>query len=156
MLRKLALAAVIALLAATTASAAGGATATLSSSSVSRRAGLTLVLRPAVLRCGRIGARSLSIALPQAMRVPASISRDTVRVSGEPVTAVRTDGKTIVLSLASASPGATCDSIVVGAARVQLARSAGLVTPARAGTYAFSVTAKPRGAVWRGTFVVHS
>ena len=155
MLRTLALAGALALLAAAPASAGGSATASLSSSAAAQRAGLTLVLRPAVLRCGRIGARSLTITLPQAMRVPASISRDSVRVGGQPVGSVRTDGTTIVLSLEPAH-GVSCDSIVVGALRVQLSRSAGLATPARAGTYAFGVAERPRGAAWHGTFAVHS
>lgn len=155
MLRTLAIAGALALLTAATASAAGNATASLTSPTAAQHSGLTLVLRPAVLRCGRLGARALTITLPQAMRVPASIPRDAVRVGGRAVAAVRTDGKTVVLSLQSPH-GVSCDSIVVGSLRVELTRAAGLVNPSRAGSYAFGVAAAPRGAVWHGSFVVHS
>src|SRR5581483_4230745 len=118
MLRTLAIAGALALLTAATASAAGNATASLTSPTAAQHSGLTLVLRPAVLRCGRLGARALTITLPQAMRVPASIPRDAVRVGGRAVAAVRTDGKTVVLSLPSPH-GVSCHSIVVGSLRVE-------------------------------------
>jgi len=152
MLRTLALAVAVLLLTATGAAAAGNATASLTSSSAARHAGLTLVLKPAVLRCGRPSARSLSITLPRSMHVPATIPRAAVSVGGRPVGAVKTDGTTIVLSLAT--PRIECDSIVIGALRVGLTRAAGLVNPARAGTYAFSVAASPRGTAWHGSLVV--
>lgn len=155
MLRTLAIAGALALLTAASASAGGNATAVLTSPTAAHHSGLTLVLRPAVLRCGRLGARSLTLTLPQAMHVPASISRDAVRVGGQTVAAVRTVGKTIVLSLPSPR-GVSCDSVVVGALRVQLTPAAGLVNPSRAGSYAFSVAAEPRGATWHGAFAVHS
>ncbi len=153
-LRKLALVGAVALLTATAASAAGGAGATLSSSTPgARNVSVTIVLDDVVLRCGRPSFSSLSLALPRAMRVPGSIGAETVRVGGKPVQSVRTDGKTIALLLPSSPGGVTCDSIVVGPLRIRLTRKAGLGNPARAGTYAFTVEAKPRGA-WSGSFVV--
>jgi hypothetical protein len=153
MLRTLALAGAVALLTATSASAGGNATASLTSASAARHAGLTLTLKSATLRCGRLSAKSLSLTLPRGMHVPASIPRDTVWVGGQRAAAVRTNGTKIVLTLA-AQHGMVCDAIVIASLRVQLTRAAGLVTPSRAGTYAFSVAATPRGGAWHGTFVV--
>ena len=143
----------VALITATAASAAGGAGATLSSSTPgARNVSVTIVLDNVVLRCGRPSLSSLSLALPSAMRVPGTIGARAVRVGGKPVQSVRTDGKTIVLSLPG-PPRMTCDVIVLGALRIQLMHKAGLGNPARAGTYAFTVEAKPRG-TWHGSFVV--
>lgn len=153
MLRKLALACGVALLGATAASASVDATATLSNSSAgARRVALTIVLRADDLRCGRLNARSLSVALPRAMRVPRSISAAAARVDGLPVASVRTEGTTV--GLVPAPPkGMTCDSIGPGIVRIQLTGRAGLGNPARAGTYRFTVAATPAG-VWHGSFVV--
>lgn len=155
MLSKLALVAAVALLAATSAWASGDATATLSSSSPgASRVGLTIVLQDVTLQCGRPDIRSLTVVLPRAMRVPRSISVEAVRLSGRPVASVRTDGTTIQLST-SARPGITCDSLVLGSARLELTRAAALGNPANAGTYAFTVEAKPHGEVWHGSLEVH-
>ena len=153
-LRRLALVGVVALVTAAAASAAGGAGATLSSSAPgARNVSVTIVLDDVVFRCGSPNLSSLSLALPPAMRVPGSIPARSVRVGGRLARSVRPDGKTIAVSLTASPHRMTCDVIVVGPLRIQLTRKAGLGNPARAGTYAFTVEAKPRGA-WHGSFVV--
>ena len=154
MLRKLVLVGGVALLAAGTAAAGTNATASLSSSSAGAKSvSLTIVLRDAVLQCGKLNARTLTVELPLAMRVPRSIPAGAVRVGGRPVAAVQTEGTTLVLDLRAVT-GVTCDSMVIGSARIQVARAARLGNPARSGTFAFTVEAKPRGQVWRGSLVV--
>jgi len=154
-LRTLALVGAIALLAAASASAAGGTTATLSNSSPSaNRVALTIVLQDVVLRCGRTDIHSLSVVLPHAMHVPRSIAPADVRLGAQQAASVQTNGSTIELSLPSASSGVMCDLLVLGTTRLQISRAAGLGNPARAGTYAFTVEAKPRGEVWHGSLVV--
>lgn len=154
MLRTLVLAGGVALLAAGTAAAGTNATASLSSSTAGAESvSLTIVLRDTVLQCGKLKARSLTVSLPHAMRVPRSIPAGAVRVGGRSVASVRMEGTTILLSLPPVV-GVTCDSMVMGSVRIQVAPSAGLGNPVRSGTYAFTVEAKPRGQLWRGSLLV--
>lgn len=156
MLRKLALVGAVALLAAAGASAAGGvATASLSSSSPGARdVSVAIELQDVTLRCGQLEAQSLTIALPRAMGVPASIPKTDVRVGGHQVSSARAESKSIVLGLPSSGHRMTCDLMSVGPLRITVAGAAALRNPTRAGKYAFSVSAKPHGAVWRGSLVV--
>lgn len=155
MFRKVVFVGAVALLAAGPAASAGAdATATLTNSSAGAgRVGLTVVLQAVELQCGRLNARSLTIALPHVMRVPRTIPPSAVRVSGSPVTSVRTSGSTIDLGLSYPKHVATCDSITLGVVRLQVGRAARLGNPPRAGTYGFTVQAEPHG-VWRGSLVV--
>lgn len=158
MLRKLALAGAVALLAAAGASAAGGgATASLSKASAGARdVALTIDLHDVALQCGRPNARTLSIALPAAMRVPSSISAAAVRVGPRAPSSVATSGRTIEVFLPAPSHKVTCAVMELGTLRIDLSAAAGLGNPAKAGRYAFTVTAGPHTAVWRGSFVVRS
>lgn len=156
MLRALALGAVAAtLLVSGAASASLGATLQLSNPSAGAHGvAVTIVLRDAVLQCGQLDARSLSIRLPGAMPVPRSIPTAAVRVEGRTASSVETSSGRITVSLASSKPAATCDSIVEGKASILITGAARLANPARTGTYAFAVKTSPRGETWRGSFVV--
>lgn len=158
MLRKLALAGAVALLAAASASAAGGgATASLSTTSAGARdVALTIELHDVALQCGRPDARTLTIALPAAMRVPSSIPASSVRVGARAPSSVATNGSAVEVSLPALSPKVMCDVIELATLRIQLTAGAGLGNPAKAGRYTFTVTAAPRNAVWRGSFAVRT
>ena len=152
-LRTLALVGALALLAASAASAAPDVSLSLSDASAGARpVGITIVLH-GELRCGRLDARSIKVALPRAMRVPHSIASSATRVGGRPAASVQTAGSTIVLSLWYPKHAMTCNSIRPGIVRLQLGRAAGIGNPLHAGTYRFAVSG-PRGEAWRGSFVV--
>jgi hypothetical protein len=159
MLRKVALVGAVAFLGAASVAAGGlrGGQARVSMSNASagaRPVALSISL-PTELRCGRITAGSLILVLPRAMRVPRSIARGGVRVSGRVVGSVGTKRSTVVVRLMRPT-GSTCYSIVRGVARLQFTRRAGLGNPLRAGSFGFTVEAKPSGEDWRGSLVVHS
>jgi hypothetical protein len=158
MLRKVAMVGAVALLGAAVAAAGvghGSAKASLSNASAGARPVALTIGLPAELRCGRLSARSLTVILPRAMHIPRSIARAGVRLDGRAVGSVEPSGSTILVRLVWPK-GITCFSIVEGVAHLQFARSAGLGNPARAGSYAFTVEAKPRSQVWHGSLVVHS
>lgn len=158
MLRKLALVVAVALLAAAGASAAGGgATASLSKASRGARdVALTIELHDIALQCGQPNTRTLTIALPAAMRVPASIPAASVRVGSRAVSSVVKSGRSVEVFLPSSSHKVTCAVIELGTLRIDLSAAAGLGNPAKAGQYPFTVTAGPRAAVWHGSFAIRS
>jgi hypothetical protein len=158
MMRTIAFVGAVALLGATAGSAGvpgHAARARLSDSSAGARPVVLTIGLPAELRCGQLAAVSLTVILPRAMRAPRSIARSAVRLGGKPVQSVQKSGSTIVVYLPH-QHGATCLVIVHGVARLQFARGADLGNPRRAGSYAFTVEARPGREVWRGSLVVRS
>jgi hypothetical protein len=125
------------------------ATATVSPATAgTKRVALTIRFH-AELQCGLLNASRLAVRLPGAMRVPASIDRSSLAVSGkEPARVTVTSRATVLIS--PARPRVSCDVLAPGMVVIGFARSSDLTNPARPGTYAFSVTASRR--VWRGTF----
>jgi len=157
MMSKVAVFGAVALLGAT-AAAAGAmrgvrASASLSESSAAARPVALTIGLPAELRCGRLPASSLTVSLPHAMHVPHSMAPAVVRLGGRAVRSVRVRSSRLVLTPALPR-GVTCDSIVRGVAHLKFTRAARLGNPLRAGSYRFTVEAKPTGEVWHGLLVV--
>jgi hypothetical protein len=91
------------------------------------------------LQCGRpMGGRTLSLTLPRAARVAASIPASAVTVGGRAVASVARSGRTLRLTLARPR-GMMCDSIRTGPLRIVLLPAAGFRNPAKAGVYVVRV-----------------
>jgi hypothetical protein len=130
------------------------ATAVLSDDGAGARpVALTISVR-AELQCGRLRSSSITVSLPSAMRVPASLPRAAVSVSGRAAASVRTSGMDVIVQ-AARPQGITCDALGPGVARITFLRAAGLGNPARAGSYGFEVVATPLGGRWHGVISIH-
>ncbi|MBV8064639.1 MAG: hypothetical protein JOY73_03865 [Actinobacteria bacterium] len=90
------------------------------------------------LQCGRIRAGSILVTLPSAMRLGASIPRDSVTLNGAAPASMAVTGHIVALKVAP-KPGIICDVIGPGVIRIVFARSAGLGNPMDAGSYAVTV-----------------
>jgi hypothetical protein len=132
---------------------ARGATAALSDPAHGARpVALTLRLR-AELQCGRFNSTSITVSLPTAMRVPASVSKSAVTVAGKAPASIGTSGTSVLIHPAPPKPGVTCDVIGPGVVVLKFTRLADLGNPMRAGSYPFNVVAKPGGA-WHGVLAI--
>jgi len=131
------------------------ATAVLSDDSTGARpVALTIRLR-AELQCGRLQSTAVTVSLPTSMRVPSTVPRTAVAISGKVAASVSTRGTRVLIRPAQQSGGVICDVIGPGVVAITFARGAGLGNPPRAGSYAFGVVATPRGGEWRGTLAIH-
>jgi hypothetical protein len=107
------------------------------------------------LQCGRFTPTSITVSLPPAMRVPASVSASAVTVAAKVAASVRTNGTRLLIHLAPPKSGVICDVIAPGVVPVKFSRRAGLGNPLRKGFYAFSVVTAPGGDSWQGVLSVH-
>jgi hypothetical protein len=106
------------------------------------------------LQCGRFTPTSITVSLPPSMRVPASVSKDTVKVARKTAASVRTSGTRVLIHIAPPKTSLICDAIGPGVVAIKFTRLAGLGNPPHAGFYAFSVATAPHGSSWHGTLSV--
>jgi hypothetical protein len=120
---------------------AAPATATLSSSaSGAKPVALALTFR-SELQCGRLTGGALVLKLPRKALVPPAIAASAVLVGGKQSAHVAVAGRLITVALPTRPQGImTCDSIVVGLAKIVVTRAAGLGNPKPRGNYTVTVT----------------
>lgn len=94
------------------------------------RAALTLRLTYPMV-CGNPGAGSVVARLPTA---PGRLARTAVLVDGKPPPSIGFLGRTVTIRLPK-PPQVLCQSIGQGTLTIRFTRAAGLVNPARAGSY---------------------
>jgi hypothetical protein len=132
-----------------------GATAVVSDASPGARPVALTIRLHTELQCGRFDATSITVSLPQSMRVPAAVSKTAVTVAGKPATSVATNGTRVLIHTAAPKAGVTCDVIAPGVVAIKFTRLAGLGNPLRAGSYAFGVVTGPGGGSWHGVLSIH-
>jgi hypothetical protein len=130
------------------------ATAVLSDDAAGARPVALTIRVPAELQCGRLTSTSITVSLPTTMRVPSSVPRAAVVVSGRAAASVRTSGSQVIVHPARPE-GVSCDVIGPGVGRIAFTRAADLGNPRRAGSYPFEVVATPRGGTWHGVLSIH-
>jgi hypothetical protein len=120
---------------------ASPATATLSSSAAGvKPVALTVTFR-SELQCGRLTGAALVLKLPKKALVPVAIPASAVLVGGKPSARVGVAGRLITIALPARAKGImTCDSIVIGLAKIVVTRAAGLGNPRPRGTYTVTVS----------------
>jgi hypothetical protein len=107
------------------------------------------------LQCGRFTPTLIAVSLPPSMRVPSSVSKTAVTVAGKAAALVQTHGSRFLINTTAPKPGVICDVISPGVVSIKFGLLAGLGNPLRAGFYAFTVTASPRGGSWHGVLSIH-
>jgi hypothetical protein len=126
-------------LAAAAPAGASSPVATPSSNAAGARDVTLTVVLSTELQCGRpTGSRTLTLALPRAARVAASVPASAVTVGGRAVSSVARAGRTLRLTLPPPR-GMMCDSIRTGPLRIVLLPAAGYGNPAKAGRYVVRV-----------------
>jgi hypothetical protein len=156
MVGKLATISLLALLAAPFALASDGgsvATVTLANHAAGEATGAATIRLHAELQCGRLSARSVTVHLPAAMKVPGTIAASAVLVGGKPAATVKSAGSTVAITM-PVPKGVTCMVLGPGTVAVTFTARARLHNPAKAGSYAFSVASSPRVATWHGVFKI--
>lgn len=112
-----------------------------------RRAKLTLTLR-LELQCGRPRTGVVSVSLPAALRLPATVSAGAVLVDGRRPHALRRQGRLFTLTLKPTS-GMLCDVLGPGDLTVVFTPSAEIGNPAKPGSYPVAIRAGSTRAVAR-------
>ena len=128
----------------------GGLTVSLSSPRAGAR-GVVLKLKfTTQLQCGRPIGPPITVTLPASERVPRTISRNAILVSGAAPDSVSLFGHAVVMKIGR--PEVICDVIGPGPVTILFLPKARLGNPVKAGTYLVTVA---RGTEkLRGTFTV--
>jgi hypothetical protein len=137
----------------TVVTAGGVATATLGNDDAGAATGAATIRLRAELQCGRLSSRTVTVHLPAAMKVPATIAASAVLVGGKPTASVKTTGSTVVITM-PLPKGVTCMVLGPGTVAVTFTARVRLHNPASAGSYAFTVASSPRGSTWHGTLKI--
>ena len=90
------------------------------------------------LQCGRLQGRTVSLQLPQAERMPASVPASAVLIGTSTASRVAVSGRTLEIGL-PVPHGVTCEALAPGVVRIAVARAANLGNPAAAASYAVVV-----------------
>jgi hypothetical protein len=111
-----------------------------------RPAQLTVTLR-LELQCGRPGSLPIIVVLPAAERVPATLSRNDVRVNGVSPVSVSLSHHVVGVMLPRTSGVVTCNSMAPGTLTVVFLRTAGFGNPVSPGRYRVSIRSGVTSAV---------
>jgi hypothetical protein len=94
------------------------------------------------MQCGNPGRTPLTLTLPAAMTVPASISTNNVLLDGKPAKSVAVHGSRLVIAIEQPH-FLTCDVIGLSSLKILITKKAGLGNPKTAGIYGFPIEIGP-------------